>query len=166
MSLLVNLQELARTMDSGLEMHQLVKVRPRITIRDSSVRLRIRSIFRLNLRLFRHGTSVSLFLHYKISMGALFQKHVLKLIIAGLLIFCSFMMHSIIHPPPPPIVRCPSLPDPTNGRVNVQGNRPGNRASYTCNSGYELVGQSTRTCQNNGQWSGDAPTCESNSHTS
>ena len=56
-------------------------------------------------------------------------------------------------------VQCSTLPDPSNGRVNQQGNRPGDRASYTCNSGYELVGQSTRTCQNNGEWSGDAPTC-------
>ena len=58
------------------------------------------------------------------------------------------------------IVRCPDLPDPSNGRVNQRGNKPGDRASYTCNSGYELQGDSTRTCQNNGQWSGDAPTCE------
>ena len=43
--------------------------------------------------------------------------------------------------------------------MSQQGNNPGDRASYTCNSGYELVGQSTRTCQSNGQWSGDAPTC-------
>ena len=59
------------------------------------------------------------------------------------------------------LVRCPDLPDPSNGRVNQQGNKPGDRASYTCNSGYELQDDSTRTCQNNGQWSGDAPTCES-----
>ena len=59
------------------------------------------------------------------------------------------------------IVQCPNLPDPQNGRVSQRGNKPGDRASYTCNSGYELVGQSSRTCQNNGQWSGDAPTCES-----
>ena len=59
------------------------------------------------------------------------------------------------------IVQCSTLSDPSNGRVSQQGNNPGDRASYTCNSGYELVGQSTRTCQNNGQWSGDAPTCQS-----
>ena len=59
------------------------------------------------------------------------------------------------------IVVCPTLSNPQNGRVNQRGNKPGDRASYTCNSGYELVGQSTRICQNNGQWSGDAPTCDS-----
>ena len=57
------------------------------------------------------------------------------------------------------IVRCPNLSNPSNGRVNQRGNRPGDRATYTCNSNYELVGDSTRTCQNNGDWSGDAPTC-------
>ena len=59
----------------------------------------------------------------------------------------------------PITVQCSTLSDPSNGRVSQQGNNPGDRASYTCNSGYELVGQSTRTCQNNGQWSGVAPTC-------
>ena len=58
-------------------------------------------------------------------------------------------------------VVCPTLPNPQNGRVSQRGNKPGDRASYTCNSGYELVGQSSRICQNNGQWSGDAPICES-----
>ena len=57
-------------------------------------------------------------------------------------------------------VRCSNLPNPSNGRVNQQGNEPGDRATYTCNSGYELIGSSTRICQTNGQWSGDAPTCE------
>ena len=58
-------------------------------------------------------------------------------------------------------VVCPTLSDPSNGRVDQRGDRPGDRASYTCSSGYELVGQSSRICQNNGQWSGDAPICES-----
>ena len=58
-------------------------------------------------------------------------------------------------------VECSTLSNPSNGRVNQQGDRPGDRARYTCNSGYELVGQSIRTCQNNGEWSGDAPICQS-----
>ena len=34
-------------------------------------------------------------------------------------------------------------------------------AVYTCNTGYNLTGDMTRTCQANGTWSGIAPTCES-----
>ena len=55
---------------------------------------------------------------------------------------------------------CPTLSNPSNGRVDQQGNRPGDRATYVCNSGYELVGNTVRTCQNNGQWSGNKPICE------
>ena len=58
------------------------------------------------------------------------------------------------------LVRCPNLPNPTNGRVTQQGNELGDRATYTCNSGYELDDGSTRICQTNGRWSGEAPTCE------
>ena len=104
MSLLVCLQEHAKTMDSGLEKHQLVKVR-----------LCIIMIFRPNfMRL----------------------------------------------PPKLNVVRCPILPTIQNGRVNQRGNKPGDTATYVCNSGYELIGQSIRTCQTGGEWSGEAPTCE------
>ena len=32
-------------------------------------------------------------------------------------------------------------------------------ATYTCESGYQLTGDQTRTCQNSGLWSGQAPRC-------
>lgn len=32
--------------------------------------------------------------------------------------------------------------------------------SYTCNEGFEMIGQSRRYCQSDGQWSGQAPQCE------
>ena len=36
----------------------------------------------------------------------------------------------------------------------------GSMATYTCATGYDgLVGSETRTCQNNGTWSGEAPVC-------
>ena len=57
------------------------------------------------------------------------------------------------------IIKCPDLADPAGGNVELSGNRPGDTASYTCNRGYDLVGKNTRTCQDNGKWSGEAPRC-------
>ena len=31
--------------------------------------------------------------------------------------------------------------------------------TFTCNTGYELTGNDTRTCQNNGSWSGSDVVC-------
>ena len=36
----------------------------------------------------------------------------------------------------------------------------GNTATYSCNSGFDLVGSSTVTCLASGQWSDGAPTCQ------
>ena len=36
----------------------------------------------------------------------------------------------------------------------------GQNATYSCDPGYNLVGDSTRTCQATREWSGSAPTCE------
>ncbi|KAH3695294.1 hypothetical protein DPMN_082751 [Dreissena polymorpha] len=36
----------------------------------------------------------------------------------------------------------------------------GTAIEFVCDRGYKLRGQSTRTCQANGIWSGIAPTCE------
>ena len=59
------------------------------------------------------------------------------------------------------IVDCGSLTDPDNGSVDhTAGTTVGQTATYSCNTGYNLVGDSTRTCQATGNWSGSAPTCE------
>ena len=54
---------------------------------------------------------------------------------------------------------CSRLPAPSNGRIDQQGNRPGDRAQYSCNVNYELSGDRVRTCQDDGSWSGSSPTC-------
>ena len=58
-------------------------------------------------------------------------------------------------------VDCGSLTDPANGQVNhVAGTTFRQTATYSCNTGYNLVGDSIRTCQAAGDWSGSAPTCQ------
>ena len=59
------------------------------------------------------------------------------------------------------VVDCGSLTDPANGQVDLtSGTTFGQTATYSCNTGYNLVGDSTRTCQATGEWSGSAPTCQ------
>ena len=55
---------------------------------------------------------------------------------------------------------CGVLDDPENGEVSLTGTILGSKATYSCNSGYVLEGESTRVCQSNRKWSGEAPTCE------
>ena len=54
---------------------------------------------------------------------------------------------------------CNSPSSPSNGRVYVNYHDVGGRATYSCNSGFRLVGSSTRTCLSDGSWSGSQPTC-------
>ena len=58
-------------------------------------------------------------------------------------------------------VDCGNLTDPANGSVNhTAGTTFEQTAIYQCNTGYNLVGDSTHTCQATGNWSGSAPTCQ------
>jgi CUB/sushi domain-containing protein len=57
-------------------------------------------------------------------------------------------------------VNCGQLSFPGFGQVALTGTTPGSTATYSCNSGYQLVGDAVRTCQNNGQWTGREPTCD------
>ena len=58
------------------------------------------------------------------------------------------------------VVDCNALSDPANGQVSTNGTTFGETATYSCNTGYNLVGDNTRTCQATGNWSGSAPTCQ------
>ena len=58
-------------------------------------------------------------------------------------------------------VDCGSLYDPANGQIDhTAGTTFGQTATYRCNTGYHLVGDSTHTCQATGNWSGSVPTCQ------
>ena len=56
---------------------------------------------------------------------------------------------------------CGTLTDPANGNVShTAGTTFGQTATYSCNTGYNLVGGSIRMCQATGVWSGNAPICQ------
>ena len=58
-------------------------------------------------------------------------------------------------------VCCSNLDDPLSGQVELSNTTVGSTANYTCNQGYTISnGNSTRTCEANGQWSGSPPSCE------
>ena len=48
---------------------------------------------------------------------------------------------------------------PSNGAVNAPETTFQAVATFSCISGYRLVGDSIRTCQANGSWSGQIPQC-------
>ena len=61
-------------------------------------------------------------------------------------------------------VHCPSLTNPSNGTITCSLGVDGapsyeDTCSFTCNTGYELTGSDTRTCQSNGRWSGSDDVC-------
>ena len=68
--------------------------------------------------------------------------------------------------PIPIVITCSDLPSLTNGDTDygVAGStdsRPVDTvATYTCNPGFTLNGDTTRTCGSDGVWSGLAPTCQ------
>ena len=60
-------------------------------------------------------------------------------------------------------VNCGTLSNPANGSVShTAGTTYGQTAIYSCNTGYNLMGSSTRSCQSTQTWSGSAPTCQGN----
>ena len=58
------------------------------------------------------------------------------------------------------VALCPALTNPDNGMVMWDTLAPGGVATYICDPGFILVGDSTRICGSDGTWSGMAPTCE------
>jgi len=61
-------------------------------------------------------------------------------------------------------VLCPSLTDPDNGMINCSLSDDGvssyeDTCSFACNTGYELTGNDTRTCQSDGSWNGTEAMC-------
>ncbi|XP_064401973.1 uncharacterized protein LOC135347821 isoform X2 [Halichondria panicea] len=58
------------------------------------------------------------------------------------------------------VIDCGALPNPTNGQVVLPSTVLGSTATYSCNTGFDLVGASTRICQADSTWSGAEPSCQ------
>lgn len=58
---------------------------------------------------------------------------------------------------------CEDLTSPELGVVTLTGRMFGDRATYSCDHGFHLVGLKERTCQADGSWSGQPPACKQNS---
>ena len=59
------------------------------------------------------------------------------------------------------IVDCGALEKPVSGSVSFSnGTVMGSLATYSCDAGYAVQGNTTRTCLASGSWSATAPTCE------
>ena len=61
-------------------------------------------------------------------------------------------------------VRCLPLTDPNDGMIDCPPGDDGissyeDTCRFTCNTGYELNGSDTRTCQSNRSWSGSDGVC-------
>ena len=62
------------------------------------------------------------------------------------------------------LVFCPLLESLINGMVSCSLGDDGvpsyeDTCSFTCDTGYELTGNNTRTCQSDGSWSGSDVVC-------
>ena len=54
---------------------------------------------------------------------------------------------------------CGFLTAPPNGSTLLSNTTFGSIASYSCDTGYNLIGSSTVVCQADGEWSGEIPVC-------
>ena len=60
----------------------------------------------------------------------------------------------------PLVADCGPLSNPANGQVDISsGTTLNSVATYSCYTGYNVTGESTRICTADGQWTPTAPTC-------
>ena len=58
------------------------------------------------------------------------------------------------------VAECDEVPTMEHGTIIQEGNTYGMIITYSCNEGYELVGEPIRVCRSDRKWSGGAPTCQ------
>ena len=56
-------------------------------------------------------------------------------------------------------IDCGTLQSPKDGNVQLDSTLFGSIATYSCNSGFRLVGEANRTCTQNGTWSNRPSSC-------
>ena len=59
---------------------------------------------------------------------------------------CCLKIHNVVAAVLLTIALCPDLTSPANGGVDVAGFSTEDIATYTCNDGFELIGNDTATC--------------------
>ena len=78
-----------------------------------------------------------------------------------ILFYCNVSFHPAIMSVPED---CGPLSSPDNGEVDTgEGTRAGAQATYTCDLGFELFGESQRVCGRDGVWNGSQPECRGQS---
>ncbi|WAR04397.1 SVEP1-like protein, partial [Mya arenaria] len=60
------------------------------------------------------------------------------------------------------VIECGVLENPAHGSVETTGNEPGAVATFSCEPGYTLEGQTQLGCGSDRIWNGDFPTCSKN----
>ena len=61
-----------------------------------------------------------------------------------------------------PAIKCPTPELPLTATYEVTAMTYMSQVTYSCRPGYVMAGgDKVRTCEENGRWSGTAPTCES-----
>ena len=57
------------------------------------------------------------------------------------------------------VIQCGDPGTPLNGNRDLSGRSVSSVVRYTCNVGYSISGDQSRTCQSSGFWSGSLPSC-------
>ena len=67
----------------------------------------------------------------------------------------QFVCHSSLL-----LVTCPRLNNPLNGYVNSNSTAVLSRVTFSCHTGYELVGNNVTVCHNDSTWTNPIPQCK------
>ena len=55
---------------------------------------------------------------------------------------------------------CGNLPVPMNGFIIGNQTTYPNKLLFSCDDGFDLIGSRVRSCEADGKWSGEQPTCK------